>query len=48
MLQRKVKITGKGQVQIPANIRKYIGSDIGDNVIFKTLHDGRVVIGILK
>ena len=37
-------LTSKGQVTIPKPIREYLGLDIGDRVVFRTLEDGRVIV----
>jgi len=48
MIQARSKITGKGQLQLPAEIRKIIGGEIGDSVLFTVQDDGRVTIEIIK
>lgn len=42
------KITGMGQVQLPAEIRKIIGGEIGDSVLFTVQDDVKVVIEVIK
>jgi len=41
-------ITGKGQVQIPAKIRKALGLNIGDEVTFKLDDEGKVEIDFIR
>lgn len=48
MIQATSKVTGKGQIQLPAEIRKIIGGDIGDTVLFTVQNDGKVVIEVIK
>lgn len=47
ILERSV-ITGKGQVQIPAKIRKAVGLNIGDEVTFKMVDGGKVEIEFIR
>lgn len=37
-------LSRKGQVTIPAGIRKALGLDAGDRVVFDLLDDGRVIV----
>jgi|GEM_PF-230042 len=48
MIQATSKITGKGQVQLPVEIRKIIGGETGDTVVFTVQDDGKVVIEVIK
>ncbi len=48
MIQAMSKITGRGQVQLPAEIRKVIGGEIGDSILFTVQDDGKVVIEVIK
>lgn len=48
MIQARSKITGKGQLQLPVEIRKIIGGEIGDSVLFTVQDDGKVTIEIIK
>lgn len=48
MIQARSKITGKGQLQLPAEIRKIIGGEIGDSVLFTVQDDGKVIIEVIK
>ncbi|WP_028841978.1 AbrB/MazE/SpoVT family DNA-binding domain-containing protein [Thermodesulfovibrio yellowstonii] len=48
MIQATAKITGKGQIQLPAEIRKVIGGEIGDKVLFTLQDNGKVVIKVIK
>ena len=48
MIQATSKITGRGQIQLPAEIRKIIGGEIGDIVLFTMQNDGKVVIEVIK
>jgi antitoxin PrlF len=41
-------ISSRGQVQIPAKIRKAIGAQTGDLVIFRMLDDGTILMKIVK
>jgi len=44
MIHATSTITGKGQIQLPAEIRKAIGADIGDNVIFIVQDNKEIVL----
>jgi len=48
IIQATSKITGRGQVQLPAEIRKVIGGEIGDTVLFTMQDDGKVVIEVIR
>ena len=48
MSQATAKITGKGQVQIPVQIRRAIGAEIGDNIIFTALADETAILKVIK
>ncbi len=48
MIIERSMITGKGQVQIPAKIRKAVGLNIGDEVNFKLLGGDKVEIEFIK
>jgi AbrB family looped-hinge helix DNA binding protein len=38
------KVTSKGQITIPKEIRKYIGAEPSDKIIFIPLEEGKVLI----
>ena len=38
------KVTSKGQVTIPASVRRELGLDAGDRLLFVLEDDGRVVL----
>lgn len=42
------RITGKGQVQVPLSIRKRMGAEIGDDLLFRLTDEGRVVVELIK
>ncbi|RQD74779.1 MAG: AbrB/MazE/SpoVT family DNA-binding domain-containing protein [Candidatus Syntrophonatronum acetioxidans] len=48
MIIGKSRITGKGQLQLPAKIRKKIGAEIGDELLFKENDKGEIIIKIVK
>ena len=48
MIFGKSRITGKGQVQLPAKIRKKIGAEIGDELLFKQKDNGEVIVELIK
>jgi AbrB family looped-hinge helix DNA binding protein len=48
MIHATSTITGKGQIQLPAEIRKAIGADIGDNVIFIVQDNKEAVLKLIK
>ncbi|ABP68073.1 hypothetical protein Csac_2496 [Caldicellulosiruptor saccharolyticus DSM 8903] len=49
MIHATSKIIGRGQVELPAEIRKIIGGEkIGDSVLFTVLDNGKVVIEVIK
>ena len=43
MLLKTSKITSKGQVIIPVEVRKALGLDVGDTILFEKI-DGNIVI----
>ncbi|WP_045168888.1 AbrB/MazE/SpoVT family DNA-binding domain-containing protein [Caldicellulosiruptor morganii] len=48
MIRATSKITGRGQVQLPAEIRRIMGGEIGDSVLFTVQDDGKVVVEVIK
>ncbi len=48
MIIGKSRITGKGQLQLPAKIRKKIGAEIGDELLFKENDKGEIIVEIIK
>ena len=48
MIMDRSVITGKGQVQIPAKIRRAAGLSIGDEVAFKLDEGGKVEIEFIR
>jgi len=42
------RITGKGQVQVPAKIRKAINAEIGDELAFMVDERGEVKVKLVK
>ncbi|MDW7739256.1 MAG: AbrB/MazE/SpoVT family DNA-binding domain-containing protein [Bacillota bacterium] len=44
MIIERSRITGKGQVQLPARIRQAAGVKVGDQVTFKMGDDGKVEV----
>lgn len=48
IVQSSAIISSRGQVQIPAKIRKAIGAQTGDLVIFRMLDDGTILMKIVK
>ncbi len=48
MIIGKSRITGKGQLQLPSKIRKKIGAEIGDELLFKENDKGEIIIEIIK
>jgi AbrB family looped-hinge helix DNA binding protein len=44
----QAKITGKGQVQLPAVIRKRLGAEVGDFLVFKSTENGHVLLELRK
>ncbi|WP_448376837.1 AbrB/MazE/SpoVT family DNA-binding domain-containing protein [Fervidobacterium sp.] len=47
IIQSSATISSKGQVQIPAKIRKAIGAQTGDLVIFRMLDDRTILMKVL-
>jgi len=47
-IQSSATISSRGQVQIPANIRKAIGAEFGDLVVFRLLDDGTILMKVVK
>ena len=43
MFLKMSKITSKGQVTIPVEVRKALGLDVGDTILFEKI-DGNIVI----
>ena len=43
MLLKMSKITSKGQVTIPVEVRRALGLDVGDTILFEKI-DGNIVI----
>ena len=48
IIQSSATISSRGQVQIPAKIRKAIGAQTGDLVIFRMLDDGTILMKVVK
>lgn len=48
MILGKSRITGKGQVQLPAKIRKTMGAKIGDELLFKQGNEGEIVVQLVR
>ncbi|MCD6450590.1 MAG: AbrB/MazE/SpoVT family DNA-binding domain-containing protein, partial [Thermotogaceae bacterium] len=48
IIQSSATISSRGQVQIPAKIRKAIGAQTGDLVIFRLLDDGTILMKVVK
>ena len=48
IIQSSATISNRGQVQIPAKIRKAIGAQTGDLVIFRLLDDGTILMKVVK
>jgi len=44
----KTKITGKGQIQLPIKIRKAIGANCGDELLFKLTDKGEISVELIK
>ena len=43
MVRSKAKITSKGQITLPATVRKALGVDRGDDIVFIE-HAGRITV----
>lgn len=48
MRDAQARITGKGQVQVPVSVRKKLGAEIGDYVLFQSEGDGRIYLDVRK
>ena len=48
MIVERSRITGKGQVQVPARIRKDIGASIGDELTFMLNDKGEIRVKLVK
>ncbi len=48
MLQRKARITSKGQVTIPRDVRRLLGVNAGDALLFEESKDGLQVKAIRR
>lgn len=48
MIVGKSRLTGKGQLQLPVKIRKIIGAEIGDELLFKQKDSGEIVVELVK
>ncbi len=48
MIIGRSRITGKGQMQLPAKIRRIIGAEIGDELIFKQKNNGEIILELVK
>jgi bifunctional DNA-binding transcriptional regulator/antitoxin component of YhaV-PrlF toxin-antitoxin module len=48
MIIEKSKITGKGQIQLPVKIRKAIGANNGDEMLFKLTDKGEITVELIK
>ena len=44
----KAKVTSKGQVTIPASIRKETGIENGDELVFETIQEDQILIRVHK
>jgi len=47
-IRAAARITGKGQVQVPLSIRKAVGAEIGDDLLFAVTDDGRITVEVRK
>ncbi|TDA70279.1 MAG: AbrB/MazE/SpoVT family DNA-binding domain-containing protein [Clostridia bacterium] len=47
-VRASARITGKGQVQVPLSIRKKMGAEIGDDLLFRLTDEGQVVVELRK
>ena len=47
-MNQLAKITSKGQVTIPASIRKALRANAGDSIIWDIETDGRIVVSRLE
>ncbi len=48
MILKRARITGRGQLQLPVEIRKNMGAAVGDEILFKMHDDGGVSIELVK
>ncbi len=48
MIIEKTTITGKGQIQLPIKIRKAIGANSGDELLFKLTDKGEISVELIK
>jgi antitoxin PrlF len=48
LIIERSKITGKGQVQIPAKIREAAGVKIGDEVAFSLDEKGKIAVEFIR
>jgi len=48
MIIEKTILTGKGQIQIPARIRRAIGAERGDTFLFMLTDSGEIQIKLMK
>lgn len=42
------RVTGKGQVQVPKEIRQALGIRVGDDLVFRLFPDGTVTVRVRK
>ncbi len=48
MLEKKARLTGRGQVQLPIEIRRKLGAVVGDEILFKMMDEGQVMLEVIK
>lgn len=48
MIRKETNLTRKGQIQLPAKIRKAIGAEIGDTFLFELTDQKEIKVGLIK
>ena len=48
MIREETSLTGKGQIQLPAKIRKAIGAEIGDTFLFELTDQKEIRVKFVK
>ena len=48
MIREETSLTGKGQIQLPAKIRKAIGAEIGDTFLFELTDQKEIRVKLVK
>jgi AbrB family looped-hinge helix DNA binding protein len=48
MISDRTQITGRGQIQLPAKIRRAMGAEIGDEILLRQKENGEIVVELLK